>query len=160
MAKILDGKELTEQQEIFCEFYTQDTEFFGNGVKSYMQAYPDSSYDSAKSSAHDFLTNPYILARINELLEDMALNDAFVDKQLLIAITQNADWSAKMAAIKEYNALKKRITQKVEVVTQEEQNLEDIAKDIANDPGNKLNALHNNSTETASETTETDTPTA
>jgi seryl-tRNA synthetase len=160
MATKLEGKEITEQQELFCEFYATDTEFFGNGVKSYMKAYPDADYKSARTGAYRMLTNVDILARINELLEDMALNDAFVDKQIGMLITQNADWGTKMAAIKEYNALKKRITQKIEVTTQEEQNLEAVAKDLANDPANKLVNLPDDSAEVASETTETDTPTA
>ena len=136
MAKALEDNVLTEQQEMFCEFYAGDQEFFGNGVKSYMQAYPDSTYDAAKSSASAFLTNPNILARINEILEDGVLNDAFVDKQLSFLIQQNVEWPVKLNAIKEYNALKKRITQKVEVTTTEEQALEDIVKDITNDRNN------------------------
>lgn len=157
MATQLDGKPLTEQQELFCEFYATDREFFGNGVKSYMQAYPDADYNSARTNASVLLTNTNILARINELLEDMALNDEFVDKQIAMLITQNADWGAKMSAIKEYNALKSRITKKVEVTTPDEANLEKVAKDLANDPGNKLNALHDNSAEATPETADQDT---
>jgi phage terminase small subunit len=136
MATTLEDKELTEQQELFCEYYATDTEFFGNGVKSYMKVYPDSSYAAARASASTFLTNPNILVRINELLEDMALNDAFVDKQIAMLITQNADWGAKMAAIKEYNALKSRITKKIEVSTPDEEDLEKIVKDITSDRDN------------------------
>lgn len=160
MATILESKELTEQQELFCEYYSTDTEFFGNGVKSYMKAYPDSSYESARRSASDFLTNPDILARINELLDDMALNDAFVDKQIAMLITQNADWGAKMSAIKEYNALRSRITKKIEVSTPDEENLEKVAKDLANDPANKLVNLHDDSTTITTEAEGTDTPAA
>ena len=155
MATQLDGKDLTEQQELFCEFYATDTEFFGNGVKSYMKAYPDSDYASARTGAYRLLTNAYILARINELLEDMALNDAFVDKQIAMLITQNADWSAKMAAIKEYNALKSRITKKIEVSTPDEEALESVVKDITNDRDN----LPDDSPRAEAETGENSTPT-
>ena len=160
MATTLEDKELNEQQELFCEFYAQDEELFANGVKCYMKAYPGSDYNTAKVNASKLLTNTNILARINELLEVGPLNDVFVDKQLAMLITQNVDWSVKMQAMKEYNALKKRITQKIEVTTQEEQNLEAVAKDLANDPANKLVNLPDDSAEVASETTETDTPTA
>jgi hypothetical protein len=47
-------------------------------------------------------------------LLDLSLNKAHVDKQLAFLITQNADFSAKMAAIREFNALRKRVTQKFE----------------------------------------------
>jgi len=154
MATTLDGKDLTEQQELFCEFYATDTEFFGNGVKSYMEAYPDSDYNSARTNASKLLTNANILARINELLEDMALNDAFVDKQIAMLITQNADWGAKMSAIKEYNALKSRITKKIEVSTPDEEDLEAIVKDITNDRNN----LPDDSTEAQAEAGEDSTP--
>jgi len=55
-----------------------------------------------------------ILAYINELLEGIGLNEAHVDKQLAFLITQNADFGAKMAAIREFNTLRRRITKKFE----------------------------------------------
>jgi hypothetical protein len=136
MATQLEDNVLTEQQELFCEFYAGDEEMFANGVKSYMKAYPDSTYASAKSCASVFLTNLNILARINELLEMGVLNDGFVDKQLSFLINQNMELGTKLAAIREYNALKKRITQKIEVSTPEEQALEDIIKDVTSDRNN------------------------
>jgi hypothetical protein len=60
------------------------------------------------------LTNSNILSRINEELDAAGLNDNFVDKQLLFAITQNADLSSKVRAIQEYNKLKQRIIEKLE----------------------------------------------
>lgn len=59
------------------------------------------------------MTNVDLLAYINELLE-VVLNEAHVDKQLAFLITQNADFGAKLGAIREFNALRKRITQKTE----------------------------------------------
>ncbi len=115
-----DSKELTPKQEMFCQLYATDREFFGNGVQSYMEAYdPDQSkpnwYKSAQASASRLLSNVIICNRIAELLEDGGLNDQYVDKQLLFLITQFDNPNAKITAIKEYNKLKQRITDKKDV---------------------------------------------
>ncbi len=109
---------LNPKQEKFCQLYATEKEFFGNGTQSYIEAYdPDQSkpnwYKTARSRASELLTSPNVLARINELL-DLTLNDQHVDKQLALVITQNADYSSKVAAIREYNKLKQRITEKVD----------------------------------------------
>lgn len=117
----LKEKGLTLQQEKFCQLYASDREFFGNGVQSYIEAFDvdlseKGAYNVAKALAHKALTKVYILDRINELLELRGLNDAFVDKQLELVITQNADFHAKVAAMREYNKLKKRTVERLEVV--------------------------------------------
>ncbi len=109
---------LTLQQEKFCQCYI-DKEFFGNGIESYVEAYDcDKSkpnwYKTAAASATRLLKNVKICERINTLLEEANLNDIFVDKQLGFLITQYADFGSKMNAIKEYNKLKQRITEKHE----------------------------------------------
>ena len=116
------AKKLNPKQEFFCELYASTREFFGNGVQSYIEAYDINTnergaYNTAKTSAYDLLTKPYILDRINELLELRGLNDSFVDKQLEFLITQNADLSTKVRAINEYNKLKSRITDKLDLTT-------------------------------------------
>lgn len=112
--------DLNPKQELFCKLFASDREFFGNGVQSYIEAYEPSQskpgwYNSARASASQLLTNPNILKRINQIFEEGGLNDAFVDKQLEIVITQNADLSSKVAGIREYNKIKQRITDKSEV---------------------------------------------
>jgi hypothetical protein len=94
-------------------------DFFGSGVESYAAAYGldltnQKDYNNAKVAASKLLTNSNILSRINEELDAAGLNDNFVDKQLLFAITQNADLSSKVRAIQEYNKLKQRIIEKLE----------------------------------------------
>lgn len=111
-------EQLTPKQEEFCRIYATESEFFGNGVQSYIEAYninlaKPGAYDAARVSAHHLLTNPNILKRINEHLEEIALNDTHVDKQMAFLITQNADFNAKNQAIKEYNKLKKRVDSKL-----------------------------------------------
>ncbi|MDF9749191.1 hypothetical protein M2428_000621 [Arthrobacter sp. ES3-54] len=60
------------------------------------------------------MSNVKVAARINQLLDEAGLNDAHVDKQLLFLITQHADFTNKLGAIREYNKLKARITEKVD----------------------------------------------
>ncbi len=111
---------LNLQQEKFCELFSSDREFFGNGVQSYIEAYDidlskKGAYDAARVNAHRLLTKANILKRIDELLELRGLNDTFVDKQLEIVITQNAEFPAKIAGIREYNKLKKRTVEQIEL---------------------------------------------
>jgi hypothetical protein len=114
--------ETNARQELFCKLYATDREFFGNGVESYLEAYDvDRSkknwYKVAQASASRLLSKVIIYERINELLTEFGLNDAFVDKQLLFLISQQADLSAKTQAIREYNKLKSRITEKIDHTT-------------------------------------------
>lgn len=116
------GHKLTPQQELFCQLYAGDREFFGNGVQSYIEAYNvDTSkpgwYRTARSCASELLTKPNILERIDEIFEAHGLNDQFVDKQLEKLIVQDADYSAKIKAIAEYNKLKARITEKRDITS-------------------------------------------
>lgn len=111
---------LNPKQEMFCQLYATEREFFGNGVQAYIEAYePDTSqknwYNAACASASRLLSNAKVCERINSLLEEQGLNDQNVDKQLLFLINQHADFKSKAAAIKEYNKLKTRITDKVEL---------------------------------------------
>lgn len=111
-------RELNEKQLLFCKNYVSK-DFFGSGVESYAAAYGldltnQKDYNNAKVAASKLLTNSNILSRINEELDAAGLNDNFVDKQLLFAITQNADLSSKVRAIQEYNKLKQRIIEKLE----------------------------------------------
>ncbi len=112
------GDKLNPLQRKFGKLYASEREFFGNGVQAYAKAYgidlsTRGAYQSAKSAASRLLTNVNLLAYINELLE-VALNEAHVDKQLAFLITQNADFGAKLGAIREFNALRQRVTKKFE----------------------------------------------
>lgn len=112
---------LTAKNELFCQYYASDREFFGNGVQSYIAAYPvdltkKGAYNVAKNGAYELLTKPDILKRIDEIFEAHGLNDAFVDKQLEKLIVQDAEFPTKLSAIKEYNKLKSRIMERAEVV--------------------------------------------
>ena len=113
---------LNPKQEMFCQLYATDKEFFGNGVQAYIEAYePDQSsknwYKVACSRASQLLSNVKVCERINQLLEEGGLNDQFVDKQLTFLVTQHSDFKTKLGAIKEYNSLKARVTKKFDVTT-------------------------------------------
>lgn len=115
-------KELNPKQELFCQYFASDREFFGNGTQSYIEAYDivvskKGAYNAARANASDLLTKPNILKRIDELFEARGLNDTFVDKQLEKLIIQDAEFGTKLQAIKEYNALKQRITKKLDMTT-------------------------------------------
>lgn len=117
---VLNEHNLNPKQEEFCQLYTTDKEFFGNGVESYLEIYDiDRSkpnwYKSACSCASKLLSNAKVIDRISDLLEEGGLNDNFVDKQLKFLLTQKADFGNKMRAIAEYNKLKARITEKKEL---------------------------------------------
>lgn len=130
-----EKKKLNPKQELFCNLFTSDREFYGNGVESYAEAYDidlstPGKYRSAVVAASRLLTNDDILVRINELLEEGGLNDVFVDKQLRFLVTQNADLSTKRAAINDYNKLKQRILDKKEI-THKFEDMDDDQLDAA-----------------------------
>lgn len=118
-------KKLNEKQELFCQLYASDRDFFGNGVLTYAEAYDldiaiPKNYNTAKTNAWRLLTNADILKRIDEILELGPLNDTYVDRQLAKVIAQDADFGAKVSAIREYNKLKTRITEKIDHTTKGE----------------------------------------
>jgi len=70
---------LNPKQEQFCQLYVSpDTDFFGNGTQSYIEAYNPKQkgnwYNSAMASASRLLRNVKICERINEILEEQGLN--------------------------------------------------------------------------------------
>jgi phage terminase small subunit len=115
------NRKLTLKQEKFCQNYVS-REFYGNGVQSYINAYDvdiskKGAYKSAQVKASQYLSKDIINARINSLLDEAGLNDNHVDKRLLHWINQNNEGNVSIQAIKEYNKLKERITDRVEVTT-------------------------------------------
>lgn len=116
-------KDITLMNDRFCHYYTSCEEFFGDGTNSYLMAYnldPNNPKDvaNARSSASRLLVDPRILNRIDIYLTEDGFNNGFIDKQLLLVAKQNADFSSKMAAIREYNKLKQRIVDKAQNETE------------------------------------------
>lgn len=138
-------QKLNQRQEEFCQLYATDREFFGNGVDSYVEAYDvdlnkKNAYKTAASAASRLLKNVKVIERINELLELGGLNDQFIDKQLSFLVAQHADFGAKLGAIREYNKLKKRVTDRVEHTGKDGGPMEVKHVEIMNVDGNQSEA--------------------
>ncbi len=122
-------EKLNLKQEKFCQLYSgqgdSDKDFFGNEAQCYLEVYSltdeytgkSISYQTAMVNASRLLTKAKIIARINDLLEAGGFNDENVDKQHLFLINQHADLKTKMQAIKEFNAVKSRVTKKLDITT-------------------------------------------
>jgi hypothetical protein len=137
--------DLPPQRELFCRYYTQNEKLFGNGTHSYAEAYDyqldtlsdkgiwsvpegdepsekleDSPYDKAihvcAVEASRLLRNPDVQARITALLNEI-LRDDVVDSQLAKLIMQDSEPAAKIAAIREYNKVRQRITEKHDITS-------------------------------------------
>lgn len=104
---------LSPQQELFCRSFVMDEEFLGNGTHSYAHAYnipkEGNWFKKAAVGSSRLLKSVKISNRITELL-NLVMNDATVDNELGYVITQKSDLSSKVAAIREYNKLKKRVS--------------------------------------------------
>jgi hypothetical protein len=138
-------EELPLKRELFCRFYTQNEDLFGNATHSYAEAYeykldtlnteavysePDENGKTEKieDSEHQkaihvcaveasrLLRNPDVQARITALLNEI-LKDEVVDSQLAKLIMQDKEPAAKIAAIREYNKIRQRIVDKTDITS-------------------------------------------
>jgi len=112
-------KKLTLKQELFCQLYATNLDYYGNWVQAYIEAYKIDltkkwAYKTAQVSASQNLWKHMILERLREL-GDEVLNDAMIDKELAFVASQRSELWPKMKAINEYNKLKNRITDKLEI---------------------------------------------
>ncbi len=72
------------------------------------------AYNTCSVMGHRLLRNTKINERVKEILREMMV-EAEVDSEIMYVIKQKTDFGAKMSAIKEFNKLKGRIIEKVEV---------------------------------------------
>jgi hypothetical protein len=92
---------------------------------------------TAQASASRLLLNGIVLKRIDELL-DIYINDQVVDKETAFVVIQKKDLNAKVAAIREYNKVKGRITTKLKFVDENEDlSDEELEREIARRSGQK-----------------------
>ncbi|MGY3406115.1 hypothetical protein ACVWZV_002228 [Bradyrhizobium sp. GM5.1] len=139
--------DLNIKRELFCQYYVNNSETFGNATHSYAEAFgykldelskeaeydedgkktSDSEYDLACNvcavEGNKLLRIPQIDKRITVLLNEL-LKDDVVDGELAKLIRQNTDNTAKVAGIREYNKLRGRIIDK----TQQINRLPDLEK--------------------------------
>jgi hypothetical protein len=110
-----EGRPMTPKQKDFAKYYATHGDCFGNGKQAYMKAYECDPL-CAEAWASRLLRNVKVCVAINDHLEKEGLNDQYVDKQLLFIISQHADMGNKMRAIDQYNKLKGRLKQQMEVL--------------------------------------------
>lgn len=127
------GEKLTPKEQLFCEYFSTDRDVFGNGVQAYMKAFgPKVKYGTAKVQAYRLLTKPNIVKRCRELI-DVYFSNEVADRELAMVALQYGDLSAKIAAIREYNKVKKRITEVVEIYDpQAKRSADEIKKELKN----------------------------
>ena len=77
-----------------------------------------------------------VTAYINALLEDLVLNEVFVDRQLAYLIQQNSDYGTKLGAIREFNALRGRVQKKLDL------NIVNEKLEVAKERARALGAQH------------------
>lgn len=120
---------LTIQNEEFCQLYTTKGDTFGNAYKSYAEAYgfeipidPETGKTDYKSSEYKVCQNGgsrlLFKAEIKNRLKEILLerfNDNTVADARLQEIIEAGDDRDSIQAIKHYNELKNRITQKVNI---------------------------------------------
>lgn len=109
------SKDLTEKQKLFCYLFTTDKDCFGNTTKAYRTAF-NCTYDSAKANGARLITNDSIIAYINKLLDD-SFSEKEADRALSSVMRQTKDLPSRVAAIREFNKLKQRITEKTDVTS-------------------------------------------
>jgi len=114
---------LNEKQELFCQLYATSHEYFGNGKLSYMLAYgmnidDKAQHNSAAASASKLLTNLNVASRVAELLG--AITEEIVDAELAYVIRQREELPSKVAAIREWNKVKSRVTDKLDLTSKGE----------------------------------------
>lgn len=118
-------EKLNVRQELFCQLYATRQEFFGNGVESYAEAYDIDKgnpnwFAVSAASASRLLKNVKIIARIQQIMVETGFNDAHADRELSFLMTQHADLSVKLGAVKEFNKLKNRIEDKIDITSKGE----------------------------------------
>jgi hypothetical protein len=114
----MKAMKLPLKEEKFCQIYTTQEEFFGNGTRAYLKAFDLNENDPkalnvAKSLASRLLAKVNVLKRINELLDLSGFNSVTADKQTMYCMLQNNDLNAKMRAVEQHNKVKGRIEDKV-----------------------------------------------
>lgn len=138
------GDILTPRQESFCQNYTQNYELFGNATLAYAESYGfdleaqpkddavyeineakekvlvekssyQKMYDMCSGSGSRLRRNAKIQERCRQLLNEF-MNDQVIDARLTEIIINGRD-EHSINAIKEYNKLKARITEKIDHTT-------------------------------------------
>lgn len=114
--RIIPQKRLNIKQDLFCRIYATDPDVMGNASRAYMKAYGQENPLLSKSASSKLLDKPEITAKINEYLSTEGFNDLNVDKQLNYVINQHRDLNVKVKGIQEYNKLKQRVSNQIQII--------------------------------------------
>lgn len=109
---------LSLRHQLFVDLYTSiDNDHFANATQCYAQAYGmnKSQLRSAHSCACKLLRDPRVVAAVNERIEDMGYSILNANRQLCRLMNQDADFPTKLGALKEFNRLTGRITDKMQL---------------------------------------------
>lgn len=101
----------------------------GNATQSYLEAYPESSYDAARSNSSRMLANPRMAEVSQAILEKEGWNDLHMDVQLLNIVKNTRDPKVKLSAIKHYNEIMGRLKSTLEVKVEPAFNLSKLSDD-------------------------------
>lgn len=117
MKKELSVRVLNVRQDLFCKIYATDPYCMGNGADCYKKAYGEHiSTEVAKAAASRFLMDFRFTERINEYIEVDGFNNETIDKHHLFLIKQKKDLGVSMKGVQEYNKLKKRVSNALELI--------------------------------------------
>jgi len=108
--------QISNEMEQFCQLYTTDRNYMGDPTKVYMKVYGEEDKAVATQLAKVLISKDQINQRINQLIEDTGFNDMNVDMQHNYLINQHRDLPTKMKGIEHYNKLKKRTSERVELI--------------------------------------------
>lgn len=120
-------RKLNLQQKMYCKYYTQEGETFGNAYKSYSMAYDikiprlalgkvdysSSEYQVCQAASARLAFNPLIKEMIEKLMLEK-LNDNSVDSRLS-GILHNGEDKNSINAIKIYNDLNNRVIKNMNI---------------------------------------------
>lgn len=136
-------KALNEKQELFCQYFVLNDLLRGNATLCYNEAYkydldelPDGdavfkkgklieksthgkAYNLCSVEGARLLRNPRIQIRLTTLRNTL-LTDEVVDSKLAEVIVQDKSYHARMMGISEFNKLRQRITEKVDLTSKGE----------------------------------------
>jgi hypothetical protein len=110
-------KVLTPLEVKFCKAMASDTSCWHSPVKAYLKVIDKkltsrgdkSKYDNAGKMAYRMMRKPEVAQYLSVLLEVEGFNDTSADFMLLDTIMRSRD-KTRLDAIKEYNRLKRRIS--------------------------------------------------